>query len=307
MVKTVDFLLPQVSAAQLEAQGAFCEYIQDIEMVPLDKDWQAVFCDGVGYAEEELPWSFLRKKQFQLDNSVQTVCCCDPVINQLTHQGAYMVGQSQLALTPNDAIRIVTKINEVLMSEGEQLYVVDQYSWLYCNDQKLELDSKSVSELVGKDMFNFSYRGKSAAHFKKLNTEIQMLIKQMVDYGELAAPAAETMINVHFHDPIEHQAFDELSFIRNSNLSVISNNDLIKTFCTNTFLKQVDIENIDDDFSSQQIVVALDTEKENYDDVVGYWLHLNLNHKKIWPTLYCQDAMVKFKDKGNWFSNLFAK
>jgi len=307
MVKSVDFLLPQVSAGQLQEQGVFCEHLEAIDFLPLNADWETVFCEKVGYESDSLPWSFLRKEQFQLSDNIQTICCCDPIINQLTHQGAYMLGQAPLALSPNDAIRIVTKINETLMGDDEQIYMVDQFSWIYCSEKKLSFKSQNIGDLIGKDMFNFSYQGKDAEHFKRLNMEIQMLIKQMVDYNELPEPAPETLINLHFYDLIDLQNFKELEFIKNEKVSIISNNDLIKSFCLNTFVKQNDIEDIDESHSSHQVVVALDSEKEHYESVIGYWLHLNLNHKKVLPSIYCQDSIIKFKDKGSWFSKLFAK
>lgn len=307
MVKSVDFLLPQVSAEQLQQQGVFYEHLEEIDFLPLDADWENIFCEKVGFESDNLPWSFLRKQQFQLSENIQSVCCCDPVINQLTHQGAYMIGQAPIALSPNDAIRIVTKINETLMGEDEQIYMVDQFSWIYCSEKKLELGSQNIGDLVGKDMFNFSYKGKDAEHFKRLNMEIQMLIKQMVDYGELTEPTPETLINLHFYDLIDLKEYKELDFIKNEKISVISNNDLIKSFCLNTFIKQNAIEEIDESNASQQIVVALDSEKEHYENVVGYWIHLNLNNKKVFPTIYCQDSIIKFKQKGSWFSNLFGK
>ncbi len=305
MTQSAVFLLPQVSYHQLEGLGFFSEHSEQIEVSQLTQDWETVLCEKLGYSIPTLPWSLLRKQQFNLSSKVQTVCCCDPVVNQVTHRGAYMLGQSQLNLSPNDAIQIVTKINETLMESHEQVYLIDQFSWLYCSEKPLDLQSETIGDLTGKDLFNFSYQGKDTEFFSRLNNEIQMLIKQMVDYDSIPAPSGESILNVHFYDCLDLNRENEIPFIKNEQTTLITNNDLLKTFCMNAFVKQKSVHQLNEVNSKQQIYVALDTEKELYQALVSHWLSLSVKQQKNHPAIICQDAKVNFKTNKNWLSKLF--
>ena len=152
-MKSFKAFLPHVAAYQIEDLGLFSEISESIVIEALSKDWQAILCESVGFPQTDLPWTQLRAAQFEISPEVKTACCCDPVMMQMTHRGAYMMGQNSLPLTQNDAIRIVSQINEKLMREGERLYLVDKHAWLFTCEKAFEFSASPVQDLVGKDMF----------------------------------------------------------------------------------------------------------------------------------------------------------
>jgi len=312
-VKSLKVFLPQIAAYQIEDLALFTGCHDEINFQPLKQDWQELFCLSVGFSNNDLPWTLLRLAQFNIKPSVKIACCCDPVMMQLTHRGAYMMGQSPLQLTQNDAIRIVAQINERLMGEGENLYLVDKHAWLFTSEKEYSLSSEKWQALIGKDMFNFSYSGIDASHWQRLNAEIQMLLKQMVDYQGLAKPPAETMMNIHFSDPISLNNKKPIPFINNDLVTVVSDNSLIKTFCSHTFLKRKNLQSINQVDSENSVVIAFDNEKENYIDILKYWMETRSTKKVKISQVVCQDGIFEFKHKSqksrlsNLFDRLFGK
>ncbi|MCW8879209.1 MAG: hypothetical protein OQJ89_07655 [Kangiellaceae bacterium] len=294
-MKTLTVYLPEISAHELIEQGLFHEFADKVIVEALEQDWQTYLSEEIGFESDLLPMTLLMAEQFQLSKNINTAISCEPVLVQMTHRGAYMIGQGQLELTPNDAIRIVTKVNEVLMNEGEQLYLVDQNRWLFTSEKKIELQSELVTNLIGKDLFNYQYQGRDSEYFQKLNTEIQMLIKQMADYGDLPQATAETVINVHFSDAINLEAREDVAFIKNDNICILTENELMKSFCVKTFLKHQSLSDVESLESAINVAIALDSEKELYPEVVGLWLHTYQQNLKNPPVIVCQDSTITFE------------
>jgi hypothetical protein len=300
-VKSFKVFLPHIAAYQIEDLELFSEIKDSIVVEPLKKDWQASFCDSVGYPDSDLPWTQLRLAQFDIDPSVTTACCCDPVMMQMTHRGAYMLGQNSLPLTQNDAIRIVSQINEKLMREGESLYLVDKHAWLFTCEKKLNFSALPVQELVGKDMFNYSYQGNDAAYWQQLANEIQMLLKQMIDYQGLAATPPETMMNVHFFDHKNLTESKNIPFVKNDSLTIVSDNELIKTFCEKSFISYETNKSLAQVTTKNVVVIAFDNEKEVYSDIVKFWVEGELPLSR---QIICQDAVIRFQSKPGLFRRL---
>jgi len=299
-LKKLQLFLPQIAAFQIEQMEIFGESKDLIVIEPLTQDLQSLFCQVIGFPSSDLPWTKLRLAQFKIDQAVKTACCCDPVMLQLTHRGAYMMGQNQLRLSPNDAIRIIAQINERLMREGENLYLLDKHSWLFTSEKEISLSSPPIQDLIGKDMFNFSYAGNDASYWQQLATEIQMLIKQMVDYQGLdqlseETTPAETIMNVHFFDNVLLEKTQAISFIKNNSLTVVSDNDLIKTFCANSFLTHKNYQQLKSVATESCIVAAFHSEKESYPEIILHWLELGLSGQLKQCQIICQDAVLNFK------------
>lgn len=306
-MKSLRIFLPHIAFYQLEELGLFSRNLPIIHVNQLQQDWQSMFCQFVGYQASDLPWTVLRLAQFQLDAKVKTACCCDPVLLQMTHRGAYMLGQNSMDLTQNDAIRVVAQINERLMDDGENLYLIDRHAWLYTSEKELSLSSLAVKDLVGKDMFNYPYAGNDASFWQKLSNEIQMLIKQMIDYQGLAAPNPESMLSVHFSDLIKPHIKNEIPFIKNDKLSIVSNSELIKSFCMNSFVTHKNIDELDSVEDTDVAIIAFDTEKDAYPKLIEYWLNKSCNYQLDSTSIICQDSIIELKPKPSFWQKLFSK
>lgn len=298
--------LPDLTIYQIEQLNLLQSIKDEIIVEQLTDDWQSIFCKAINYPFSDLPWAQLRLAQFEANDNLKTAVCCDPVMLQLTHRGAYMIGQSQLDLSSSDSLRIVSQINEKLMDNGEQLYFINNKSWLFVSEKAYELSSLSIQQLVGKDMFNFSYEGVDVIFWKKLNMEIQMLIKEMIDYQGLKSVAIETMMNVHFYDLINLPQTKKNSFIKNNSISVCSDNDLIKTFCKKIDLPCYSLSSLND--KNSQVVIAFNSENYQYNQVISAWKEwiLSTKNKNIKEAcIICQDGMIKAKPKLGFLKRIF--
>ncbi|WP_196138399.1 hypothetical protein [Aliikangiella sp. G2MR2-5] len=313
MKSSFTLFLPQASLAQLSQVGL--SESEQLEFSPLQKDWQEYFAERIGYPQNELPWSRLRQDQFGQMSSKKMVCCCDPVIMQMTHRGAYMTGQSQLRLSANDAIRIVTRINEELMHEGEQINVIDQFAWLYTSEDNKKFEMPSIGALTGKDMFNFSYQGEDGKYFQQLSMEIQMLMKQMVDRGELESLPPETILHVHFYDPVNLGERQHIPFIKDKGQLLVSDNELMKSFAKNIFMSHSPVSEF---FSWEKstkstpeihdiYLICFESEREQYSDAIDSWYRWLENYPKDNLYLVCQDGVVRSKTKNSLLKRISSK
>lgn len=234
---SMSLYFPDLSCAQLLSIDTIAKYQDGFFSSDLINDWQQDFCREIGSNEKSLPWNKLRALQFDTNDDVQTAVCCDPVMMQMTHRGAYLWGQSQLEFCKEDVIRIVAQINQQLMGEGECFYLLDNHQWLYTNKKMIELEQASFEEYIGKDMFGFSYQGKDGIYWDKLATEIQMLIKQMMDYQGLISAPAEMIVNVHFWGDTKNKVNLPFKKIDNKSLRVFSSNVLLELYCQNSRLQ----------------------------------------------------------------------
>ena len=232
--------LADFSEQQLSNVGALSgiKNIQDFKVID---DWEAHLCTTLGAENLVIPWNLIRAQQFDLPTTVKTAVCCDPVMMQMSHRGAYLWGQQGVALSKKDAMTIVAQINQQLMREGENFYMLNETQWLYVSDKKKDLELASYEKNIGQDRFGFSYPGDNGSFWDQLANEIQMLIKQMVDYQGLASAGPEMMLNVHFSG-VTNASLSSPELAANSkNFEVFSNNLLITTFCKNNHISAASI------------------------------------------------------------------
>lgn len=306
-LQSLSVFLPDLRSYQIESIMNVDNLARAIDKQPLSQDWQSLLCCAVDYPYNDFPSTQLRMAQFKLKPSVQTVCCCDPVMLQLTHRGAYMLGQNGVEFSQSDAIQVVAQINEKLLGEGEWLYLLDSRAWLFTSEARLVLDNTSkISDLIGKDMFDFSYQGKDASKWQQLANEIQMLLKQMQDYKELPSLSPEALLNVQFFDCVNinqsnSEQTSQLPFINKPELTLISDNELMKTFCMHTLLQHVAVEQLNQVRTEQKLIVAFDSEREHYANILAFFEQA-ISDKKIKEIqLVCQDAQFIISKPVGWF------
>ena len=228
--------LPELSSIQVKESVSFFQSKSTFTESELDDGWQSEFLREFELKAKSIPWNLLRAKQFSLNPNVKTVVCCDPVVMQMTHRGAYFWGQQALNFSSEDVIRIVAQINKNLMEEGESFYLLDNDKWLYTSDKHLVLNQPSSEQYIGKDMFGFSYSGSDGMFWDKLALEIQMLLKQMIDYQGLSTQPAEHLVNVHFWGDTSAR-WEVLSRSSDSDNNILYTDDIqLLTFAENNHL-----------------------------------------------------------------------
>jgi len=222
-----------------------------ISVDALKVDWQHELCNQLGYSKKSLPWNKLRALQFDIGSEFKTLVCCDPVLMQMTHRGAYLWGQEQLNFSKEDVIRIIAQINQQLMSDDECFYLLNNNQWLYTNKRHIKLDQQGFENYIGKDMFGFSYQGLDGLYWDKLATEFQMLLKQMMDYQGLTQVPPEMLVNVHFWGDTSDDLSVPFEKIEANNQHIFTSDDLIESFFKETGIMSHKLEEFGDDFSEK--------------------------------------------------------
>lgn len=306
-VKRLEIFLPQLTSQQVYQLGLFDNLADSIEQQALQQDWQSLFCKAVGYSSDYFPLTAMRLAQLNVDSRVKMACCCDPVMMQMTHRGAYMMGQAQLQLSMQDETKIVEQINQQLMREGECLHIIDKHCWLLTSEQVKPLVSPRIEELIGKDMFNFAYQGKEANYWQQLATEIQMLIKQMIDYQGITPAPAEMINNIHFFDSFLLDQDCQLPSIQNPSVAVLTNDKQLKIFCQKTGIKHKGYPAalpVNEDYCA---IVAFEGDRKRYPELIEYGIEQFLSAQLTDINIVCQESILTLTKKPGFWPSLFGK
>ncbi len=237
--------LPQIALSDALRFPAI-QSLQDKRISKNNQDWQARLLKELGQKTAELPIDRLRAEALDLDKKYRTRVCCDLVAMQMTHRGAYLWGQNQLVFSQKDNQKILRQINEKLMASDEQMILYDTNQWMYLSEREIALKENSFSQYIGRDMFSFDYQGEEAIHWQMLATEIQMLIKQMMDYQGLTQMPPEWIAGVHFYgemlssknqeSALASQTWQDLS---SKPLVLSTNQSLLETFAVKSSISQL--------------------------------------------------------------------
>ncbi len=231
-LQAITLFLTDISAQGLHQLSSFQQYSDSVTELELVGDWQLEFAQQHGINEHTIPWNLLRATHFNLSDETKTVVCCDPVLMQMTHRGAYLWGQQGIEFSKEEAIRVIANINEKLMGPGESFYLLSNHQWLFTSEQELDLNLPSFESYIGKDMFGFGYPGSDGVWWDKLATEIQMLVKQMIDYQGLTGPQSEHLINVHFWGNTKARLPNDTAGMDNSAQLILSNDSQLESLAT---------------------------------------------------------------------------
>ncbi len=290
--RSLEIYLPCLSFSQLEALTLADFHDFKLETRPRPESWDSLFCQSTG-----LPDSFLTKwrlAQIDIDNDTQVACCCDPVLLQLTHRGAYMLGQQPLQFNTQQVDFILSQINQKLLGEGEKLYQVDKYSWLYTCNKDRELTSHSLIDLIGKDMFEFPISGENDDAWQRLTVEIQMLIKYLIDYNKLLEIPQETILNVHFSNMIKLTESNKKLPAKSNDLTVFSSNENFGKLCLRNDLSFRPVAEFTLEHSEKSVLLLFDNDNENYHQILSGCLNHLKNNELLMMSIICQDSVLKF-------------
>ena len=122
-----------------------------------------------------------------------------------------------------------------------------------------------------------------------IGPEIQMLLKQMIDYQGLTETPPETIMNIHFFDNLLLDEKKHIPFVKNDDLTLVSDNELIKTFCSKSFLSHRSLQHFNDVKTNECVLIAFDNEKETYGGVIKHWLDTQ-NYQS--SQIICQDDLA---------------
>ena len=100
----------------------------------------------------------------------------DPVNLQPDGDTALIAGHEELALTQEEANKLVVQINEHFIDEPWTLYSFAPHRWYLRLDKHADLKSTPLPKVLGEDVNQFSPTGDDADYWFKTINELQMLI-----------------------------------------------------------------------------------------------------------------------------------
>lgn len=100
----------------------------------------------------------------------------DPVNLQADRDIALLVAHEELALSQNEANKLVSQINEHFIDEPWQLYSFSPHRWYLKLDKSISLKTTPLAKVLGEDITLHNPEGDDAEYWHKIVNELQMLI-----------------------------------------------------------------------------------------------------------------------------------
>ena len=132
------------------------------------------------YANKDKPYAALsllaeNTSDIELDNTSYWLRA-DPVNLQPDRDTALLAGHEELALTQEEADKLVTQINEHFIDEPWQLFTFAPHRWYLRLENPIDFKTTPLLNVLGQDINEFSPSGGDADYWFKIINELQMLI-----------------------------------------------------------------------------------------------------------------------------------
>ena len=310
--ESISFYFPDYSCEQLFSLTEVDSESFDSEDIEISGGWQKVFCRELEFSVKSLPWNQLRALQFDIDEGAQTVACCDPIMMQMTHRGAYLWGQHQLNFSKEEVIQIIAQINQQLMGDGECFYLLDNNRWLYTNTKYIELNEAGFEPLIGKDQFGFRYSGKDGNFWQQLANEIQMLIKQMMDYQGLTQTSPEMMVNVHFWGDTKRKLNSTFESVEKSDAKVFVSDNLIENYVKESAVEYDNLSRVEEVFREtekkpkRQLIVVTAKDNLELSRLVGKAISHSEGNDELSIRLVTQNKILSLRKPSRFIDKILA-
>lgn len=168
--------LPEIKIPALEkwlSRGLFEKSSKQIDSVFADLGFDE-------YKNQDKPYAALSLlAENNLDNDFDTGSFwlrADPVNLQADRDTALLVAHEEIALTQEEANKLVAQINEHFIYEPWQLYTFAPHRWYLRLDKHSDLKTTPLDKVLGGDISAFSPVGDDADYWFKIINELQMLI-----------------------------------------------------------------------------------------------------------------------------------
>ena len=120
--------------------------------------------------------SLLAENTFEIEVDPQSYWLrADPVNLQPDRDTALLAGHEELALTQDEANKLVAQINSHFVDEPWQLYSFAPHRWYLRLDKPADLKTTPLANVLGDDINPFSPTGDDADYWLKIINELQML------------------------------------------------------------------------------------------------------------------------------------
>ena len=132
------------------------------------------------YKSKDKPYaalSLLAESGLEVDVSTESYWLrADPVNLQPDRDTALLAGHEELALTQDEANKLVEQINTHFIDEPWTLYTFAPHRWYLCLDKPADLKTTPLAKVLGEDVNQFISTGDDADYWFKTTNELQMLL-----------------------------------------------------------------------------------------------------------------------------------
>ncbi|MFK5914015.1 MAG: hypothetical protein QM484_06545 [Woeseiaceae bacterium] len=147
-----------------------------LEKLSVQED-TAFFELGLDNKKPYAAFSLLSEKTLDIDiNKNSYWLRADPVNLQPDRDTALLAGHKELALTQDEAGKLVDQINEHFIDEPWQLFSFAPHRWYLRLNKSSDLNTTPLAKVLGEDISPFSPTGDDADYWFKIINELQMLI-----------------------------------------------------------------------------------------------------------------------------------
>ena len=121
--------------------------------------------------------SLLAESSLDVDVSTESYWLrADPVNLQPDRDTALLAGHEELALTQDEANKLVEQINTHFIDEPWTLYTFAPHRWYLRLDKPADLKTTPLAKVLGEDVNQFNSTGDDADYWFKIINELQMLL-----------------------------------------------------------------------------------------------------------------------------------
>jgi hypothetical protein len=121
--------------------------------------------------------SLLAEKETKVEVNTETYWLrADPVNMQPDGDTALLTAHEELALTQEEANKLVEKINEHFIDEPWILFTFSPHRWYLRLDKSADLVTTPLANVLGEDIAQFMPEGDDANYWWKITNELQMLL-----------------------------------------------------------------------------------------------------------------------------------
>jgi len=137
---------------------------------------EALICQWFNISDFEFPVAAIIGLGDHLPTQTNYWLRADPVQLQADLSTAYLLGNQHLNLQADEMKILVNSINKLIASDDLQLFAPHPTRWYLLSKQPLQIKTCNLQQAMNKDIANYLPQGERQAYWRRLFTEIQMLL-----------------------------------------------------------------------------------------------------------------------------------
>jgi hypothetical protein len=197
----------------------------------------------------------------------------EPIEIQADQNSAYVLGNRHLAITQAEAQALVTSFNTFLQQDQLELILGNETQWYLRLSEPPGIKTHSLSAALAKNLYDYLPTGERQEYWRRLLTELQMLLYQMPLYQQRHS-VGQSLIN-------------GLWFSGEGQLPKVVPKSCWSTLCSNAPLLQGYAAWL------KQLVIPATSSFENYAHSLFPGCHLWLLEDFMRAEVYCDEAEKK--------------